>query len=276
MKYVIIPTDFSAAATNAMEYGVKLAKEVDAAIILYHVYQVPLTATEASVMITESSIERLKKDAEENLKKMRQQIGLDAGNCDVYIELSAGNTVTELEAFCRKVKPFAVVMGSKGHTAFERALFGSTTLAAIRQLNYPVIAVPPGTAYKTIRKIGLACDLKHVTESMPVAFIREITNTLHAELHILHVDHQNPRYIPEKNEQVIRMQDLLKDLAPVYHFVNHFEIETGINQFASDNDLDLVITIPKKHKLLDSILHKSGSKQILFNSRIPVLSIHEQ
>lgn len=276
MKYVIIPTDFSPAATNAMNYGVQLAKDVGAEIILLHVYQVPLTATEASVMITETGIERLRRDAEQNLNRVKEKVEAMAESCKVSTELRLGNTVAELELFCRKIKPFTVVMGSTGHSAIGRVLFGSTTFAAFRQLSYPVIAVPPGTGYRAIRKVGLACDLKHVTQSMPVSFIREIINALHAELHILHVDHQNPRYVPEKNEQVFHVQALLKDLGPVYHFINHVDIEVGINQFAGENDLDLVITVPKKHTLFDSLLHKSGSKQILFGSRIPVLSIHEQ
>ncbi|MBL7739398.1 MAG: universal stress protein [Chitinophagaceae bacterium] len=276
MKFIIIPTDFSPAASNAMNYGIKLAKDIEAAIILFHSFQIPLTATEASVMMTEASIDQMKKDAEDSLNSLKEKIEKEhTGTLKVFTQLRIGNTVNELETFSKEFKPFAIVMGSTGHSAIGRVLFGSTTLLAMRHLNSPIIAVPPGTEYKSIKKIGLACDLKHVTGSMPASFIKEIANTLHAELHVLHVDHLNPKYDPEKNEEIYRMQTLFGDIKLSYHFIDHTDMEEGINEFARDNDLDLVVTIPKKHGLLESIFHKSASKQILFRSKIPVMSIHE-
>jgi nucleotide-binding universal stress UspA family protein len=275
MKFVIIPTDFSPAAANAMNYGANLAKDIEAGIILFHSFQIPLTATEASVMMTEASIEQMKKDAETGLNRLKDKIEKEQPAMNVFTQLRIGNTVNELEEFSKQVKPFAIVMGSTGHSPIGRVLFGSTTLLAMRHLNCPIIAVPPNTAYKKIKKIGLACDLKHVTDSMPALFIKEITDILHAELHILHVDHFNPRYDPDKNEEIYRIRALFEDMQLSYHFIDHTEMETGINKFAGENDLDLVITIPKKHSIFDSIFHKSASKQILFRSKIPVMSIHE-
>jgi nucleotide-binding universal stress UspA family protein len=276
MKIIIIPTDFSSAASNALKYGVKLANEVDAGIILFHAYQVPLYATEVSVVVAETSIAEMRRHAEDALSMIRENIQKDNPEMTkIYTEVRMGDTVSELEKLSNEIKPFAVVMSSTGHSPLGRVLFGSTTLATIRHLNFPVIAVPMGTEYKTIKKIGLASDLNHVSESMPVSFIREITSALHAELHILNVDHRHPKYDPDKNEQLYEVQTLLKDMKPVFHFVDHVDIEEGINQFARENQLDLVLTIPKKHNLFDSVFHKSGSKQILFGSQIPVMSIHE-
>ncbi len=47
-------------------------------------------------------------------------------------------------------------MGSNGHSGIEQVLFGSTTLKAIRNIEWPVIAVPPGKKYTGIKKIGFA------------------------------------------------------------------------------------------------------------------------
>ena len=44
MKTIIIPTDFSDCANNASEYAAKLAKSIDAKVLLLHVYHVPLTS----------------------------------------------------------------------------------------------------------------------------------------------------------------------------------------------------------------------------------------
>jgi nucleotide-binding universal stress UspA family protein len=42
MKKILIPTDFSECAINAVQYGVELAKVFNAEIILCHSFSVPL------------------------------------------------------------------------------------------------------------------------------------------------------------------------------------------------------------------------------------------
>src|ERR1700741_4703000 len=103
MKTIIVPTDFSAISNNAIDYAVDLAKATGGSILLFHAYQVPVSMTDVPIVLL---------------------------------------SIDELEDVCAKVKPFAVVMGTKGATGMERVLFGSTTLTTIRHLSWPVIVVP--------------------------------------------------------------------------------------------------------------------------------------
>jgi len=276
MRYVVISTDFSVPANNAMYYGVNMAKELGASVVLFHAYQLALTTTEATVVMSQASINNLKKEAEDRLYEIKDKIESDSlWTVKVFVEVRMGNTADQLESFCEDIKPFAVVMGSKSHSAFHRILFGSTTLAAIRHLNCPVIAVPPGKEYKSIKKIGFASDFNEVMTTTPVSFIKEMTQIFDAELHVLNVDLHNRSRAPEKNEQLSHMQGLLKDMNPKFHFIEHASIEEGINEFVDQSGLDLLIAIPKKHNILDSIFQKSSSRQIVFESHVPVMCIHE-
>lgn len=276
MRYVIISTDFSVPASNAMNYGINMAKDIGAAVVLFHAYQMPLTATEATVVMSTASVNELKKEAENRLSELKEQIEKNSlWSVKVFTEIRMGNTADQLESVCRETEPFAVIMGSKSHSAFHRVLFGSTTLAAIRHLNCPVIAVPAGKEYRSIKKIGFASDFHHVVKTTPMPFLREMLNIFGAELHVLNVDLHNKSHAPEKHEQMSHMQALLKDMHPKYHFIEHASIEEGINEFADQNGLDLLITIPKKHNIIDSIFQKSSSKQIVFESHVPVMCIHE-
>ena len=40
------------------------------------------------------------------------------------------------------------------------------------------------------------------------------------------------------------------------------------------NNLDMVIAIPKKHKLMDGLFRKSSTKQLVFESHVPVMCVH--
>ncbi len=275
MKRIVVPTDFSASATSAMNYAIEMAKEIGAAVHLYHVYQVPVAVSDVPVVIV--SVEELKKNAEEQLEYLKK--GLEHITSDkpvkVTTEATMGNTVDELEELCKRMHPFMVVMGSRGSTGMERILFGSTTLTAIKHLTCPVIVVPPGTNYKGIKKVGFACDFRKVIETTPTHYIQELVQLFGASLHVLNVDYDNKHFKPETPEESLFLHTLLKDLNPEYHFIEEKDIEDGINKFAEENNLDLVITIPKKHKLLDSLFRKSSTRQLVFESHIPVMCIHE-
>ena len=201
---------------------------------------------------------------------------LTSGSVKVYTETRMGNVTDELEILCNKINPFAVVMGTKGSSGVERILFGSNTLNAIRHLNWPVICVPPGKAFgHGIKKIGFACDFRDVVKSTPTHFIKEFVKEFNAELHVLNVDHDNKHFKPETPEQSILLHTLLEEANPSYHFIEHADIEDGINEFAEKNNLDLIITIPKKHKLLQGIFKPSSTKQLVYQAHVPVMCVHE-
>ena len=275
MKTIIIPTDFSSVATNAMNYGIDMAKAIDASILLLHIYQVPVNVSDVPIVMV--SVEELKKDAEEKLATVKANVEhITSGKLKVYTEARMGDVVDELEDLCNHIKPFAVVMGTKGASAIERVMFGSNTLTVIRHLTWPVICVPPGKEYGPgIKKIGFACDFKKVVETTPVHFVKDIVKEFKAELHVLNVDYENRHFKPETPEQSLLLHTLLEDVNPHYDFIQHRDVEDGINEFAEKNNLDLIISIPKKHKLLEGIFKPSSTRQLLFQSHIPVMCVHE-
>lgn len=133
MKTIIVPTDFSPVATNAMNYAADMAKSINASLLLLHVFQLPINYSDVPVAMI--SIADLKKSAEKKLDAVKIELEhITSGTVKIYTETRMGNVAYELEELCTKINPFAVVMGTKGHSGIERILFGSTSLAAIRQL----------------------------------------------------------------------------------------------------------------------------------------------
>lgn len=275
MKTIIVPTDFSPVSVNAVNFAVNMAQAVDASIMLLHVYNIPVSYAEVPIILV--SVDEMKKGSEAQLEELKNNINhITSGKVKIYTESRMGNTVDELDEICKNIQPFAVVMGAKGKTGIENVMFGSTTLTAIRHLTWPVICVPPGKKYGNgITKIGFACDFKQVVETTPVKFIIQMVKEFKAELHILNVDYKEKHFRPETPEQSFLLHNLLEEVKPQYHFINNADIEDGINEFAETNNLDLVIAIPKKHKLLDGIFRPSSTKQLVFQSHIPVMCVHE-
>ena len=275
MKTIIVPTDFSPIATNAMNFAADMAVNINASLMLLHVYQVPVSMTDVPVVMV--SAEELRKSSEAKLQEIKDALKhITSGKIKIYTEARLGDVSDELEDVCKHIQPFAVIMGTRGTSGVERVLFGSTTFTAIRHLKWPVIVVPPGKEYGTgIKKIGFACDFDKVVESTPVQFIKKMVKEFGAELHVLNVDHENKHFKPETPEESMMLHTLLEDINPHYHFIDHADIEDGINEFAEDNNIDLLITIPKKHKLLEGLFKKSSTKQLVTQSHVPVMCVHE-
>ncbi|MGC4035539.1 MAG: universal stress protein [Chitinophagaceae bacterium] len=272
MKTIIIATDFSSTADNALDYGIAMAKKINADITLFHVYQIPIATTNDTPIVIVAE-EDMRKAAEKNLSRLKSEIESKEGNLlKVNTELRIGDIVTELEEFGQKVQPFAIIMGSNWHSGIDQALFGSITLKSIRHITTSIIAVPPAAKFKEIKKVGFACDYKKVVETTPIITIKELVETFNAELHIINVNKETHTAATKETSLV---QNAFRDISPSYHFIKDETVEDGVSNFAEINQIDLLVAIPKKHNLWDSLFHKSATKQLVFHSHIPVLCIHE-
>lgn len=274
MKTIIVPTDFSVMANNAMRFATDMAQHINASLMLLHIYQVPVAIGEVPMPLV--NVDELQKSSEEKLKTLKEEVEkLTAFKVKVYIEARLGEVVDELQNVCATVQPFAVIIGTKGSGALERMLFGSVTLSAMKHLDVPVMVIPPGVRYKPVHKIGLACDFKNVVAATPEKEIKSIVKEFNAALHVLNVDYHNQHFEGNTPEESFLLHNMLAEVKPSYHFIEKENVEEGIKEFAETNNIDFIIVIPKKHQFLEGLFHKSLSKELAFHSHVPVMAIHE-
>lgn len=280
MKTLVVPTDFSSVSVNALNYAVDVAQAINAGLVLLHVYNVPVSFTEAPVApVTTVSLEEVKRSSEERLEELKKNlVVLTSGKIQIYTESRLGEPIEELEAICKSLDPMAVIMGSHGATGFERMIMGSTTLNAIKHIKCPVIVIPPGTTYHGIRRIGLACDFKNVVQSTPVEYIKNLVKEFGADLYVLNVQDKkddDPDLEEPPAMDAVYLDSMLEEVRPNYVQLTGKNVVDTITSFAENNNLDLVMVIPKKHRFIDSLFHKSQSKELITHAHIPIVSIHE-
>lgn len=273
MKTIITPTDFSRISVNAVDFAVDFALSINASIYLLHVYQLPVIVSEIPVSAEE--IEAIQKDAEEKMEYLKKRVEKKVdGRIKVYSRLKIGTILNEIEVLCESVKPYAVVMGTQGSSAVKRFVLGSNTIAAIRSVSYPLIAVPAEAKFTGIKKIGLACDFKKVIDTTPAAAIKSLMKELKVELDVVHVcSEDEDAHAPENIEASAFLQEMLEELHPHYHLLNNPYVEDGLNKYIKRNHLDMLIVIPKRHNILEKIFHKSFTKEMILHTHIPIVSI---
>ena len=272
MKKIIVAVDFSAASINAANYAVDLAHDVNVDILLMHVISVPIAISE--VPVPPDTFDIMTEDAENEIDKLKNELR-SRTNDKVTITgtVSFGGIIDEIRDTATFGDTLAVVMGINGAGATTELLFGSNTLAAIDGLLFPVIIVPSHAIYQKIIKTGLACDMLHVDETVPVKKIGTFTRLLNSQLHILHIskEAENSTMLPES----VTLQNSLIDLHPVFHYLVNSDVEKGVASFVKDEHIDLLFVIPKERSFFDRLFHKSVSKEIAMRLPIPMMMLHK-
>jgi nucleotide-binding universal stress UspA family protein len=274
MKKIIVPVDFSDTAANAAQFAGNLAEFYGAEMWFYHAYEMIIPITEYGYSFispnemqqaAEHELEEFKKKVQSNLRRI------------VNIQTKADNaSLTDgLAALCDEIKPDIVVMGLSGKNALTKLVVGSNTIRIIQQLTYPILVVPPKATFVPVRKIGFACDYKKVIKSTPIQPLKKLIQDFNAELYVLNIEFNKSGFSEEKIEESLYINELLKDLKPLYKTILSDDISNGINWFADKQQIDWVVVIPKKHNLIEKLFSRSQTKELLFHTHLPVLCMHE-
>ncbi|MBL0358248.1 MAG: universal stress protein [Chitinophagaceae bacterium] len=271
MKRILIATDFSPIANNAANYGAHMALAINAAVVLLHVYQLPVPSSEIAIPLSDAE---LRAEADAGMGRLKTSLLAKTGNkLQIETEVRMGSFFNELNTVCKQVLPYAVILGSQGKTAAERFFFGSQAVYTMKHLTWPVITVPGGASFTDVKRIGLACDFDNVIDSIRVDEIRRLVKDLKAELHVLNTGKEsdfNPDLVFESG----MLRGMIKDLDPKYHFISNDDIDEGILDFVADNHIDMLIAMPKSHTLVEKLFHKSHTKQFVLHSHVPVMALH--
>jgi nucleotide-binding universal stress UspA family protein len=274
MKTIIAPTDLSSISINAVNYAANMAVSINAKLILVHVIRLPVMAAEVSV--SKAIYNDLLDEAENEMAELCNKILL-ATDDKILVESITifGFFQQQIKAICKLNKPFAVVMATKGAGAASHFLFGSNTIFAAKNLHCPVLVIPQNEKFSGIKNVALASDLKDVSETIHFDYIKNLLTIFNARIDIVCVIKNDDAVHKREMAEAISFQNQLDKFHPQLHFVTSQNIENGVLEFAKQNETDLLVVVPKKHGLLESLFHKSQSKTFILHPHIPMLFIAE-
>ena len=183
MKTIIAPTDFSSISYNACLYAAKMAKDINAELVLLHAMELPIAVAEFPV--TEDLFDEI--GMEKELEALKNKLSTETNNkVNIYTKNILGSAEYEIKELCKIKKPFAVVMGTHSSSLLDRFFLGSTTVYSAKHLHCPVLVIPSNATYKPIKKIALASDLKDIYE-IPAQEIETIVKHFNAEFEVFYV-----------------------------------------------------------------------------------------
>ena len=275
MKKFLVPTDFSETSKNAARYAVELAQDdPQTTIILYNIYDKLAPGSDGS-LLTESDEDR-KKVLNQALLNLEIELHEISTVRIEYVAEEGNSLVESIERYVRYNGINVVIMGITGATRLEQVFFGSNALNMARQGVCPVIIVPPKAQFKKIKNVMLLSDFKNVKSTTPVAQIKQILDIFKPNLHIVNVDSEHHVQLTEEYKiERDWLDKTFSDYKPEFYFIHMYDFLDAANTFTSDHNIDLIVTVPRKHSFLTGLYKTSHTKKLAYHSHIPVAAIHE-
>ena len=147
IKNILVPTDFSEAANEALEYALSLAKIFQSKLFLIHVFEPMVYYSDAPMGMHDlvdleqgirTSAERALEDVCEKAIKAREP---EFGPIPVETILVQGKPFVEIIKTARDKKADLIVLSTHGRGGLEHILLGSVTEKVVRKSPCPVLTV---------------------------------------------------------------------------------------------------------------------------------------
>jgi universal stress protein A len=139
---ILVATDFSPHAEQALQLASELAKTCDASVCLVHVYDfIPYVLPEGMPMYDTATLARLREDLVRQLSSAQER-ARKAGVKDVQISLVQGQAQPEIVRLAEEGGYSLIVLGTHGRSGLAHLLLGSVAERVVRKAPCPVVTVP--------------------------------------------------------------------------------------------------------------------------------------
>lgn len=271
---IIFPTDFSETSAKVFPNALAIAKRAGLGIHIVHFYQVDLGEFHGA-----SNFQFL--DIEKNLQ---EQMGAfisslpGADGVEVIHSLEIGFPIQGLKRLSSESDKYEyIVMSTQGQRNALEKFFGSIAAEVSIRSDLPVILIPAGLEARDYENIVYAANKESVTKKA-IDEIRPIIKLYNSTVHFVYVcekkiDHDDRDEVREKIINILFDNDV-PDFPFEIHFVEDNNVMDGINHYIEDKNADLAVFCNISRNFWSSIIHRSITKRMAMNTKVPLLVIH--
>lgn len=263
MKTIIVPTDFSAAADHAFRYARQLACSCCSKIYLVHAVD------------KKSHNDYLRQANRANIESEKQKLfdaRVSENHCSkvgLETKLLRGNVVLTICDFADSVNADLIIMGTNG---LERELFDSITEKVASHSNIPVMVIPKGTVFSHPLKISLAVDKQPIKSRKILELSKQLARCFKTAFEFFHCNRSH-----EYDTVDATLVESVRDINhSVYNrFSNYNDINLAIEDYVDREAVDILVMIKRTKRFTESVFPKSITNTEIYNSRIPLLIVHD-
>ncbi len=276
MKNVLLLTDFSNNAWNAIFAALKMHKHIPCHFCILNTYE-PSFAN----IIGDKSKERLGiiydslgKNSAIELDKIVQYLKVNHSNKNHTFETRSvsNDLINSVKEICIEKDFDLIVMGTQGATGAKEIFMGSNTVKLIKMINScPILAVPGKHDFKGLSKILFPTEFIRPYPKHELKSLTDLAKEWKSEILICHIAQE----FSLNKEQISNKKILIERLEKVAHSFHDVEIQVSvadsISRFAEEVLADIIVLINYKHNFIEKLTREAVVKKMGFHSKTPLL-----
>ena len=279
MLQILVPTDFSKNAWNALKYGLDLYKSINCTFYLLHVNPIPTysgagSSVKGSSKMAQESVLKESKESLDQLLLRIENIPANAKHSFVTIALY-DFFVDSIKREVETKNIDLIIMGTKGSTGLKKATMGSNTGDVITKVKCPLLAVPENAVFKRPEEIAFPTDYYLRYDLKVLNTLVEMTRMNKSVLRVLHISKKGEELNEEQLKNKEFLNDFLQDIEHSFHSLTGTDLETAVQDFTESSDIDMIAMVAKNLNFFQRILFRPKVEQISYHTDIPFLVLHE-
>lgn len=268
MKKILLPTDFSEVANNAINYGIEIASQLKSTLLFHHIYTINKMDY---VLELPDDKQPYKLNLERKMRQTFQQFAPVLAQKKLVAEtvVERGGIFKLFEQVVDKNNIDLIVMGSKGASGFTKMLFGSVAAIALETAKVPLLVVPPDYTFTKLQKIVLAIDEKGAT-STDLRPLQQLATAFNAKVVVINVDTDSQQLHPSKWN--LNLEGVNTDF---YELPVNKSVNNTINEFVEKSECDMLCMLRRERSFPESIFHKSQTQSQVYENNVPLFVLSE-
>ncbi len=279
-KKILIPTDFSKNAWSAIAYASALYKDKNVDFYLLNTFSVntfileSLMAPEPGEPLYEEAKEKSLLGLDKLLADIKEKLDVNP-NHNYYTESIFNSPIAAIKN-CIEAKDIELVIASnKGETNDLDTVMGSNAVEMMENVrNCPVLMIPSNIAFKVPNEIVFPTSFKTHFKRRELAHLIEIAKITNTPVRVLHVNKED-QLSKEQIEKKALLEECLEGISYSFHYLEDTDIKNGLKLFVQSRESEMIVFINKKHAFFDSVFTKPMVKDLGYNAKVPVLTLHD-
>tara|TARA_R110002020_G_scaffold108281_2_gene251079 strand:+ start:71526 stop:72371 length:846 start_codon:yes stop_codon:yes gene_type:complete len=274
MRKIVIPTDFSTHALNALHYATELFKYERCEYFILHAYADDVYHQNA--LYERALFDEVKTNIENEVNKQFKLIEADLKDFSPnprhsYKTIAKfGLLIDEVNDLVKEENIDVVIMATKGKTNDRKLTYGSNALQVLKYVEAPVLTIPAGFNYEAPRDILFATDFMMPFKRRELKLLCMLSKSYRGTINMLYLSpHEELSIRQQTNKEFL--EDCLENNKMVYHQQTGDDLLESINEFIPVNEIDLLVMVNSRHSYMESILYSSKIDKIELNIKIPFL-----
>jgi len=274
MKNIIVPTDYSENAANAVHYAAGLAAAAKARLVLYNAFPYPVV-TDVPTEIIQEFVDQIADEQFRKLREIKQNVVREYG-IEVTCITQAGSVPNDLEEIMEKEKADLAVMGLRGANPAVQILMGGNTAAVLRKGRVPLLVVPPAATYKAPRRILFACSNPLIENKAMIRPLKDVAALFSAEIEVLMIS--EPQFISEplQKPRPSNLEEHFRNIRHLYTFDMSDAVRDSILDAVRESEADMIAMIPHHHSIWPYLFDNSDTLSIAMQTTVPLLVLAEK